>query len=144
MIVFFALTCVANLLNKVIEPNYIKETFLVISILLIVINSIKISWIAFIVKKEKIALLVLSIIISILFFTNLINGSSDNIHNQVVAQFSPMLNQFLKIIMIYGAIYFSVLFFTTLFHIPTAEVFDRKAQEVSFLQYFSKLITRIS
>jgi serine phosphatase RsbU (regulator of sigma subunit) len=124
----------------VIEPNYIKETFLLISILLIVINSIKISWIAFIVKKEKIALLVLSIIISILFFTNFASAS-DNIHNQVVIQFSSMLNQFLKIIMIYGAIYFSILFFTTLFHIPTAEVYDRKAQEVSFLQYFSKLIT---
>jgi serine phosphatase RsbU (regulator of sigma subunit) len=141
MIVFFALTCASNLLNKVIEPNYIKETFLIISILLIVINSIKISWIAFIVKKEKIALLVLSIIISILFFTNLINGSADNIHNQVVVQFSPMLNSFLKIIMIYGAVYFSVLFFTTLFHIPTAEAYDRKSQEISFLQYFSKLIT---
>jgi serine phosphatase RsbU (regulator of sigma subunit) len=141
MMAFFALTCAANLFNKVIEPNYIKETFLIISVLLIIINSIKISWIAFIVKKEKIALLVLSIIISILFFTNLVSGSSDNIHNQVVQQFSPMLNQFLKIIMIYGAIYFSVLFFTTLFHIPTAEAFDRKAQEVSFLQYFSKLIT---
>jgi serine phosphatase RsbU (regulator of sigma subunit) len=141
MIVFFALTCAANLFNNVIEPNYIKETFLIISILLIVINSIKISWIAFIVKKEKIALLVLSIIISILFFTNLVNSSSDNIHNQVVVQFSPMLNQFLKLLMIYGAIYFSVLFFTTLFHIPTAEAFDRKTQEISFLQCFSRSIT---
>ena len=36
-----------------------------------------------------------------------------------------------------------MLFFTTLFHIPTAEVFDRKAQEVSSLQYFSKLITQV-
>jgi phosphoserine phosphatase RsbU/P len=45
--------------------------------------------------------------------------------------------------MIYGAIYFVVLFFTTLFHIPTAEAFDRKAQEVSSLQYFSKLITQV-
>jgi serine phosphatase RsbU (regulator of sigma subunit) len=45
--------------------------------------------------------------------------------------------------MIYGVIYFSVIFFTTLFHIPTAEAFDRKAQEVSSLQYFSKLATQV-
>jgi serine phosphatase RsbU (regulator of sigma subunit) len=141
MLVFFALTCAAKIFDNVIEPNYIKETFLIISILLMLINSIKISWIAFIVKKEKIALLVLSIIISILFLTNSGYSSSDAAPNQVIMQFSPMLNQFLKIIMIYGAIYFSILFFTTLFHIPTAEVYDRKAQEVSFLQYFSKLIT---
>ena len=42
--------------------------------------------------------------------------------------------------MTYGIIYFSILFFTTLFHMPTAEAFDKKAQEVSSFQYFSKLI----
>jgi serine phosphatase RsbU (regulator of sigma subunit) len=141
MIVFFILTCLSVLFDNVIEPNYIKQTFLIISVLLIFINSIKISWIAFIVKKEKISLLILSIIICVLFLTNSGNSSSNDIHNEVFRQFSPMLNQFLKIMMIYGAIYFSILFFTTLFHIPTAEVYDRKAQEVSFLQYFSKLIT---
>jgi K+-sensing histidine kinase KdpD len=45
--------------------------------------------------------------------------------------------------MIYGAIYFFILFFTALFHLPTAEAYDRKAQEVSSLQYFSKLITQV-
>jgi serine phosphatase RsbU (regulator of sigma subunit) len=30
-----------------------------------------------------------------------------------------------------------------MFHIPTADVYDRKAQEVSSLQYFSKLITEV-
>ena len=47
------------------------------------------------------------------------------------------------IIMIYGSIYFFILFFTTLFHLPTAEAYDRKAQEVTSLQYFSKLITEV-
>jgi serine phosphatase RsbU (regulator of sigma subunit) len=45
--------------------------------------------------------------------------------------------------MIYGIVYFSILFFTTLFHIPTAEAYDRKAKEVSSLQYFSRLITQV-
>lgn len=45
--------------------------------------------------------------------------------------------------MIYGSIYFVFLFFTTLFHLPTAEAYDRKAQEVTSLQYFSKLITEV-
>jgi phosphoserine phosphatase RsbU/P len=35
------------------------------------------------------------------------------------------------------------LFFITLFHLPTAEAFDRKAQEVNSLQYFSKLINEV-
>src|SRR5690606_9743057 len=74
---------------------------------------------------------------------NLINSGEENIHSQVLNGFSTSLNQFFNLMMIYGAIYFGVLFFTTLFHIPTAEAFDRKAQEVSSLQYFSTLITQV-
>jgi serine phosphatase RsbU (regulator of sigma subunit) len=44
---------------------------------------------------------------------------------------------------VYGIIYFSVLFFTTLFHLPTAEAFDRRTKEISSLQYFSKLINQV-
>jgi serine phosphatase RsbU (regulator of sigma subunit) len=45
--------------------------------------------------------------------------------------------------MLYGLIYFGVIFFTTLFHLPTAEAFDRKAEEVSSLIDLSKLITQV-
>jgi serine phosphatase RsbU (regulator of sigma subunit) len=82
-------------------------------------------------------------VIAVLFIVNLVNSSGENIHYQMLVSFSPSLAQFLNILMIYGAIYFSVLFFTTLFHLPTAEAYDRKAQEVSSLQYFSKLITEV-
>jgi serine phosphatase RsbU (regulator of sigma subunit) len=56
---------------------------------------------------------------------------------------SPSLSQFNIVVMVYGVIYFFMLFFTTLFHLPTAEAYDRKAQEVTSLQYFSKLITEV-
>lgn len=143
MTIFFVLASLSALVGDTHELFYIRDTFFIISILLIVINSIRISWIAFIVKKEKISLLVLSVVISVLFIVNLINSSSNGTHSTILVGFSPVLNQFMKIIMIYGAIYFSILFFTTLFHIPTAEAYDRKAQEVSSLQYFSKLITEV-
>jgi serine phosphatase RsbU (regulator of sigma subunit) len=143
MIVFIILASLTYFIKDYPDYTFIKNTFLIISILLIVINSLKISWIAFLVKKEKISLLILSVVISILFVVNLIINSSTGLHDKILMQFSPALNQFSNIIMIYGAIYFSILFFTTLFHLPTAEAFDRKAQEVSSLQYFSKLITQV-
>ena len=141
MVVFFILASYSTLLQQNADLLYIKDTFFIISILLIIINSIKISWIAFIVKREKKILLFLSIIIAILFVSNIVKISNQS--PNILGQFSPILNQFFKIIGIYGAIYFSILFFTTLFHIPTAEAFDRKAQEVTSLQYFSKLITEV-
>ncbi len=142
MLVFFVLASFGALLKDIPDLHYIRDTFFIISVVLITVNSLKISWIAFIVKKDKISLLALSIVISVLFVANLINGSGNKLSDKVVIQFSPVLSQFFKIIMTYGAFYFTILFFTTLFHIPTAEAFDRKAQEVSFLQYFSKLITQ--
>ncbi|HSP89031.1 MAG TPA: SpoIIE family protein phosphatase, partial [Ignavibacteriaceae bacterium] len=143
MVWFFLLASVASILNYFPNLSYIKNTFFIISVILIVFNSIKISWIAFINKKEKLSLLLLSIIICTLFFVNLFGSSDDNSHYQIFSGFSSALGEFYTIIMIYGAAYFAVLFFTTLFHIPTAEAFDRKAQEVSSLQYFSKLITQV-
>ena len=143
MIVFIILASLTYFTKDFPEYSFIKNTFLIISILLISWNSLKISWIAFLIKKEKISLLILSVVISILFMVNLINNPSTGLHDKILMQFSPALNQFSNIIMIYGAIYFSILFFTTLFHLPTAEAFDRKAQEVSSLQYFSKLITQV-
>ena len=143
MIVFILLSSISNLLFRGTNHEYIYNTFLIISIILIVVNSIKISWIAFISKKEKISLLVLSIIISTLFILNLVNSGEEQFNGKFLTNFSPSFYQLFMLILLYGAIYFTVLFFTTLFHIPTAEAYDRKAKEVSSLQYFSKLITQV-
>ena len=143
MVVFFILASLSTAFYKLPDLAFIKNTFLIISILLILLNSARISWIAFLQKKEKISLLVISIIIAVLFIVNLVNSGEGNMHYRMLITFSPSLARFLNILMIYGTVYFSVLFFTTLFHLPTAEAYDRKAQEVSSLQYFSKLITEV-
>lgn len=141
--VFFLLASVSALIPEELDIDFIEKTFFVVSVLLMIYNSLKISWIAFISKKEKLTLLILSILIVLLFILNLSSAGDNDVHSRILANFSPSLKNFFKIIMLYGSIYFSILFFTTLFHIPTAEVFDRKANEVTSLQYFSKLITQV-
>lgn len=141
--VFFLLASVSALIPQELDIDFIEKTFFVVSVLLMIYNSLKISWIAFISKKEKLTLLVLSILIVLLFILNLSSAGDSDVHSRILTNFSPSLNNFFEIIMLYGSIYFSILFFTTLFHIPTAEVFDRKANEVTSLQYFSKLITQV-
>ena len=143
MLVIFVLASLTAQYFGANELSFISDTFMIISVLLMLLNSLRISWIAFIVKKEKIALLVLSIVIAVLFIVNLNNSGDATVHSKMLSSISPSLKEFTEIIMLYAAIYFSVLFFTTLFHIPTAEAFDRKAEEVSSLQYFSKLITQV-
>lgn len=143
MLIFIILSTISAALFRGDEFSFIRNTFFIISIILIAINSIRISWIAFINKKEKLSLLALSVVISALFILNLVNSSIDDVHGQLLYGFSPAFNQFSNLMLIYGAVYFSILFFTTMFHIPTAEVYDRRLQEVSSLQYFSKLITQV-
>jgi serine phosphatase RsbU (regulator of sigma subunit) len=142
MFIFIVLASLANNFFQAKSVSFLGNTFFIVAVLLMIFNSTRISWIAFLSKKEKIYLLILSLVISILFIVN-ISSSGDNIHNQIVDAFSPSLSQFNVIVMVYGSIYFFMLFFTTLFHLPTAEAYDRKAQEVTSLQYFSKLITEV-
>ncbi len=143
MLIFIILSAISATLFKGEEYSFIRNTFFIISIILIALNSIRISWIAFINKKEKLSLLALSIVISALFIVNLVYSSMEGAHKQLLYTFSPALSQFSYLILLYGAIYFTFLFITTMFHIPTAEVYDRRAQEVSSLQYFSRLITQV-
>lgn len=143
MMIFFLLSVSTSFLDKYPGLSYINNTFFIISIILSGVNSIKISWIAFLSKKEKVLLLVLSVVILTLFILNLVKSDEETTHYKILNGFSPALNNFLRLMMIYGICYFSILFFTTLFHIPTAEAYDRKAKEVSSLQYFSRLITQV-
>ena len=141
MLIFFALSFFSNML-VLFNPSldYPKDAFYVVTIVLICLNSTRVSWIAFLTKKQKYYLLMISVILSALFGINFATFIDNSIMRQIVYTFSPGLHTFMSLVMIYGTINFAVIFFTTLFHLPTAEAFDRKAQEVNFLQYFSKLI----
>ncbi|MDP4193473.1 MAG: SpoIIE family protein phosphatase [Bacteroidota bacterium] len=144
MIGFLLATSASATLNFLTPSfDFINNAFKVVTILLIILNSIRISWIAFLTKKEKIYLLVISIILSILFGVNAGLSSNPSLTNKTLTEFSPALHQFLEMMMIYGSIFFGIVFFTTLFHLPTAEAFDRKAMEVSSLMDLSRLITQV-
>ena len=123
--------------------QFIEETFYVVSIVLIVINSFKVSWIAFLTKRQKIFLLFLSSIMSGLFALNFALFGDANIVEQVVFNFSTGVHVFFTLVMLYGNIYFGIVFITTLFHLPTAGAFDQKSEEVASLIDLSKLMTQV-
>jgi len=143
MLIFFIIASFANSISAYFGADYIKKAFIVSSILLILFNSIKISWIAFLSKKEKKQLLLISVISIILFILNLHSLMDRNQFVEFIKGSSPAIYQFMFLVMIYGCVYFGILFFTTLFHLPTAEAFDRKATEITSLQNLSALITRV-
>ncbi|NOX66196.1 MAG: SpoIIE family protein phosphatase [Chlorobi bacterium] len=125
------------------ELQFVEKTFYVVSIVLIVLNSFRVSWIAFLTKRQKLFLLFLSSIMSVLFSLNAILLSETNIIEQVLFNFSTGVDVFIRLVMLYGNIYFGIVFITTLFHLPTAGAFDQKSEEVSSLIDLSKLMTQV-
>lgn len=143
MIVFLALTFFSDISQINSSLDYIHDAFYVVSIVLICLNSLKVSWIAFLTKKQKIYLLIISIILSILFGMNYSLINESNPVRILVNSFSTGFYSIYSLVMIYGMIYFGIIFFTTLFHLPTAEAFDRKSEEVSSLIDLTSLISQV-
>ncbi|NCQ17444.1 MAG: hypothetical protein COW85_08290 [Ignavibacteria bacterium CG22_combo_CG10-13_8_21_14_all_37_15] len=143
LLVFLALASFATLLDEYSGWDFVKMAFTANAIILMTINSLKISWIAFLTKKEKKQLLLFAFGLIILFGISISLLNSENGISKILNNFSSSLNYFNLLLNIYGVIYFSFLFVITLFHLPTAEAFDRKATEVSSLQILSRLINRV-
>ncbi len=143
LLVFFSLTFISNFSQLYPSLDYIHDAFYVVSIVLICLNSLKVSWIAFLNKKQKIYLLVISIILSILFGINYSLLNENNPIRILLTNFSAGFYSIYGLVMIYGMIYTGIIFFTALFHLPTASAFDRKSEEVSSLMDLTKLITQV-
>lgn len=141
MIIFIMLSSLSTLLPE--NYDYIRYALTVVAIILISINSMRISWMAFLSKKEKQSLLIFSVLLAIAFGLNLGHLVSDNALSLMIKNYSSAFHQFSWLVMLYGNIYFAILFFITLFHLPTAEAYDKKAEEVTSLQNLSKLITQV-
>jgi serine phosphatase RsbU (regulator of sigma subunit) len=150
MLVFFVLTSLAASFFDskgtvegtaiVLDPNnnIIYNVLMTITVVLILLNSFRVAWIAFLNKKQKRNLLLLSIAIIIV---SGMNEANENF--TFIKSFSPALNQLLDLVMLYGVLYFIIVFFITLFHLPTAEVIDRKNEELSSFKDISKLMSQV-
>lgn len=145
MLVFFALALISRVISTWDpELDYFESAIFVMSIIVIVVNSMRVAWIAFLTKRQKLFLLIISIVLSSLFAVNFALSQSGNFLMVKLAEFAVGLPSIFGLLMLYGSINFGVIFFTTLFHLPTAEAIDRKADELSSLMDLSKLLTQVS
>jgi serine phosphatase RsbU (regulator of sigma subunit) len=137
-------TFLSNIFVKInSEYDFIKESFYVVSIILISLNSLRVSWIGFLSKKQKVYLILISVVLIVVFSFNFSMISGDDSFATIISSFSPGLLTLINLVLLYGMIFSTVVFFTTLFHLPTAEAFDRKSEEVSSLIDLTKLITQV-
>jgi len=135
-------TCAANSSLLPFE-GFVATGLFVVAIVLIVINSFRQSWIVYLSRREKIYCIVYS---ALLFFTNVFLSvlvTNTSAANKLLVSFSNPLHAFIQLNAIFGSVYFGMAFVSTLFHLPTAEVFERKQSELTSLHDLSRLVTQV-
>ena len=115
----------------------------VLSIILIIVNSFRQNWIVFLSRREKIYSIIYSALLLGAFLSVSLLLTNRTFLNKAVLFFSLPLERFVLLNSIFGAVYFGMAFITTLFHLPTAEVYERKQSELSSLHNLGRLITQV-
>jgi sigma-B regulation protein RsbU (phosphoserine phosphatase) len=142
LMVLLLATCAVNTSLLAVD-RFITTGLFVAAIVLVVINSFRQSWIVYLSRREKIYCIVYS---ALLFFTNVFLSvlvTNTSAANKLISTFSHPLHTFIQLNALFAAVYFGMAFVSTLFHLPTAEVFERKQSELTSLHNLSRLVTQV-
>ncbi|MGB2867153.1 MAG: GAF domain-containing SpoIIE family protein phosphatase [Bacteroidota bacterium] len=125
------------------EASIIASIFFPIAVLLGVVNSFKQNWIVYLSRREKIYSIIYSALLFVALVVLNVLLAQNTPGNRSLSSFSHPLHMFVQVNSIFGAIYFGMAFVSTLFHLPTAEVFERKQSELNSLHNLSRLVTQV-
>ncbi|HLF19537.1 MAG TPA: PP2C family protein-serine/threonine phosphatase [Bacteroidota bacterium] len=126
-----------------IEGALLGTLFFTLCVLTIVANSFRQSWIVYLSRKEKMYIIIYSAFLFIAFVLLNVLFFEKTFTNKALLAFSQPLYKFSQLNAIFGAVYFGMAFVSTLFHLPTAEVFERKQFEITSLHNLSRLVTQV-
>ena len=136
-------TAVSSMTSRPLESSILTSVLFVLTICAMSLNSFRLSWIVFLSKREKILGIIFGFLLFCIFIGFDIIISKNNEVGKAVLYYSAPLQSFIASVSLFATIYFGMTFISTLFHLPTAEAFDRKMSEVSSLHNLSKLVTQV-
>ncbi len=126
-----------------LESSVFTNILVGFALLFAVIISFRLPWIVYLTKREKIFGLIYGFVLFlVLVGLNIMVGSERGIIGKSLLYHSYPLNRFVFLTTWFANIYFGVAFISTLFHLPTAEAFERKTTEVTSLHNLGKLVTQ--
>lgn len=144
-IIFLVLLFANNLVVLPVLPaegKFVASMVFPLVVIMIVVNSFKQNWIVYLSRREKIYSIAYGALLFIAFV--LINFLANRSPiDQSLANFFQPLQNFIQLNSIFGAVYFGMAFVSALFHLPTAEVYERKQSELTSLHNLSRLVTQV-
>lgn len=142
-IVLLVLAAVASSPALPLEGSFILSLLLPLAVLGAIFISFRQNWIVYLSRREKMVTLLyafLTFVVGMLYVVLLAQDSSIVVEFQ---QFSRPLFTFTQLTAVLTTIYFGMAFISTLFHMPTAEVFERKQSELSSLHNLTRLTSQL-
>jgi serine phosphatase RsbU (regulator of sigma subunit) len=137
-------TSASTLFMDALESSVLTGTLFGFAILFAVVNSFRLPWIVYLTKREKIIGLIYGLLAFIaLSGLNAMLNMKETALKYSLLYYSHPLAEFILLTGIFANVYFGMAFISTLFHLPTAEAFDRKTTEVSSLHNLSRLVTQV-
>ena len=137
------LTAATALLARPLESSTLTDVLFGLTIALAVMNAFRLPWIVYLTKREKIITLAFGFLLFVLFALLNVVLSQSTLFSRAILYYSAPMQKMISLTLIFGNIYFGMAFVSTLFHLPTAEAFDRKRSEVSSIHTLSKLVTQV-
>ena len=113
-----------------------------VAIILIVVNSFKQNWVVYLSRREKMYSIAYTALLFLTFLGIALLINTSFLERAFVSYHAP-LQSFVWLNAIFGVIYFGMSFISTLFHLPTAEVYERKQNELTSLHNLSRLVTQV-
>ena len=108
-----------------------------------VINAFKQNWIVYLSRREKIFSIIYSALLFIVLLLMDVILAQNSGGTRALEAFSRPLLRFVETNSVVATIYFGMAFVSTLFHLPTAEVFERKQSELNSLHNLGRLVTQV-
>ncbi|CUS95914.1 GAF domain-containing SpoIIE family protein phosphatase [Candidatus Chrysopegis kryptomonas] len=133
-----------ELIREILEElSLISQVILILQLILFVWISFRIPWVISLSKREKYKVLLYSFLV-ILFLFLLQSPFATGNSSEGMRYYSTLLFSFAHFYLHpFLIIYSFFVFSSTIFHLPTAEIYERKVAELSTLQNIGKLVAQV-
>jgi phosphoserine phosphatase RsbU/P len=145
-LIFMVLVLATTASSSVVRPlgsSVVTGILYGLAVCFALINAFRLPWIVYLTKREKLLTLTLSFFLFTFFTVIAVVLREYAAMDHGLLYYSHPLQEFVFLTLVTGAIHSGMAFVTTLFHLPTAEAFDRKRSELTSIHTLSKLVTQV-
>lgn len=143
MLVFMGVfSLLAILKDPAEDPNVVQFAAIIPVIILMILNSFRVSWIVFLSFRAKAAGVGLSVLLMLLLAGTLPAEGILPAHFMYIRHASYPLDQFTLVALSFGLLYCVTSFLFLVFHLPTTGDFRRKAGEVAAMYSLTNLVNK--